>query len=446
MPEQNLIDQLNASGAEQRLAALRRLKSLRDAGDLPVPVRGRDVNNHIHTTYSFSPYSPTKAVWMADRAGLVTAGIMDHDSISGAKEFIEAGAVLGLPTTIGAECRASFADTQLAGRRINNPDQDGVAYVALHGVPHSRIDALTAFFQPVRRARDRRNRLMVERLNGLLSPLNMAIDYEGDVIPLSEWENGGAITERHLLYALALKLDARCDDKSDLPVLLRHKLAVPVSDQDEERLIDGHNPFRAFDLLGVLKRHLVEKFYLEATEECPPIAEVADFARGNGIILAYAYLGDVTASVTGDKKAQTFEDRYLDELFDVLREIGFAAVTYMPSRNTREQLIRLRENCERHAFFQISGEDINQPRQPFVCQAMRDPLFANLYDAAWALIGHEQLAGKSLDNGMFSAKTQRRQPDLNHRIRYYRAAAREIFGNHDPVRHDKTKGGGNPDA
>ncbi len=62
MPEQNLIDQLNASGAEQRLAALRRLKSLRDAGDLPVPVRGRDVNNHIHTTYSFSPYSPTKAV------------------------------------------------------------------------------------------------------------------------------------------------------------------------------------------------------------------------------------------------------------------------------------------------------------------------------------------------------------------------------------------------
>ncbi len=45
---------------------------------------------------------------MADRAGLVTAGIMDHDSISGAKEFIEAGAVLGLPTTIGAECRASL--------------------------------------------------------------------------------------------------------------------------------------------------------------------------------------------------------------------------------------------------------------------------------------------------------------------------------------------------
>ena len=32
----------------------------------------------------FSPYSPSKAIWMAYLAGLTTAGIMDHDSVSGA--------------------------------------------------------------------------------------------------------------------------------------------------------------------------------------------------------------------------------------------------------------------------------------------------------------------------------------------------------------------------
>ena len=58
--------------------------------------------------------------------------------------------------TIGAECRASMAGTVLEGRKINNPDQATVAYVALHGVPHSRIDALADFFQPVRQARARR--------------------------------------------------------------------------------------------------------------------------------------------------------------------------------------------------------------------------------------------------------------------------------------------------
>ena len=75
---QHLIAQLNAPLPNDRLNALRELKNLRDGGHLDVPARGLDVNNHIHTCYSFSPYSPTKAVWMADQAGLSTAGIMDH--------------------------------------------------------------------------------------------------------------------------------------------------------------------------------------------------------------------------------------------------------------------------------------------------------------------------------------------------------------------------------
>ena len=56
----------------------------------PQPETGRDVNNHIHTTYSFSPYSPTAAVWFARAAGLCTCGLMDHDSIAGAEEFLAA--------------------------------------------------------------------------------------------------------------------------------------------------------------------------------------------------------------------------------------------------------------------------------------------------------------------------------------------------------------------
>ena len=57
-----------------------------------------------------------------------------------------------------------------------------------------------------------------------------------------------------------------------------------------------------------------------------------------GAISAYAYLGDVGDSVTGDKRAQKFEDDYLDELVPYLKELGFRAITYMPSRNTKAQL------------------------------------------------------------------------------------------------------------
>ncbi len=426
--EQLLLQQLNAPDSVLRLEAIRRLKALLDAGRLvPSPV-GRDVNNHIHTSYSFSPYSPAKAVWMAARAGLSTAGIMDHDSIGGAREFIEAGEIIGLPTTIGAECRASFAGTSLNGRRINNPDQSTVAYVALHGIPHSEIDAVADFFRPVQEARGRRNRLMTDRLNRLLQPAGIRLDYDQDIVALSLADKGGEVTERHLLFAVAGKLLDRFGAGGRLVEFLTAVLNMPVSEKAQAQLKDPANPHIAYDLLGVLKSNLVEKFYLDAADECPPIDELAAFAQEHGIILAYAYLGDVTASPTGDKKAQSFEDSYLDELFAVLHQVGFNAVTYMPSRNTREQLVRLRGLCEQNGFFQISGEDINQPRQSFICTAMRDPMFANLYDAAWALIGHERLASRSLEQGLFSPATCREWPDLSTRIGHFRDAALTLYG------------------
>ncbi len=416
-------EDLNAPDVRQRLDALRACVGARRQAGHARATPGRDVNSHIHTTYSFSPYSPTRAVWMAAEAGLATAGIMDHDSIAGAREFIEAGRLVGLPTTIGAECRVSFADTPLGDLRINNPDQTGVAYVAMHGIPHSRIDAVQTFFEPVRQARDLRNRAMTRRMNALLDPAGIRIDYDADVVPLSMWADGGGITERHLLFAVARRMLERLGAGQPLVAFLRDTLRIPVDAKAEAWLMDGANPQIDYDLLGVLKRDLVEKFYIDAGEECPPVADVAAFARENGIVLAYAYLGDVQNSVTGDKKTQAFEDGYLDTLFGILRQTGFHAVTYMPSRNTRDQLVRVRAFCDRHGFFQISGEDINQPRQAFICEAMRDPFFANLYDAAWALIGHERLATDALDAGMFSTRTLAERPSLDARICYFREAA-----------------------
>ena len=107
-------------------------------------------------------------------------------------------------------------------------------------------------------------------------------------------------------------------------------------------------------------------------------------------LLCYAYLGDVTASVTGDKKAQKFEDEYLDDVIACIKDCGIRAVTYMPTRNTPEQLTRLRRLCDENGLFQVSGEDINSPRQSFIIRAMENPLFANLIDATWKLIEHEK--------------------------------------------------------
>ncbi len=396
-----LVERLNNKDVLVRLESLRELMRMIEKGEIERPVSGEDVNNHIHTTYSFSPYSPTKAVWMAYNAGLKTAGIMDHDSLSGAREFIEAGKIVGILTTIGTECRASMAGTPLEDKRINNPDQKGIAYMALHGVPHQNIDIVIDFFKPYSEARIRRNRKMVDNINLLIAEAGISLDFDRDVLPLSNSFLGGSVTERHLLYALSKKITGRFGRGESVVDFLENELKMPVSAKVKTYLLDPENINYEYDLLGALKSNMVEKFYVDADEECPPVKDIIALGRKIGAISAYAYLGDVGDSVTGDKKTQKFEDDYIDLLFDTIKELGFNAVTYMPSRNTMDQLRRVRSMCDSYGFFQISGEDINSPRQKFICEAQRNPEFANLHDATLRLIRHENEATEDITKAMF---------------------------------------------
>ena len=401
--------------------ALENLKKL--AADNPFPPKGTDVNNHIHTTYSFSPYSPTAAVYFARMAGLATCGLMDHDSIAGAEEFLAAAQAIGMGATIGIECRVSFANSPFTSRRINNPDRDGIVYMALHGVPHTQTGRVNEFFAPYRAKRNVRNAKMVAAVNGLMAKYGVTLDFEKDVLPLSNAAEGGSVTERHLSRALSEKLLARYPEGAALVRFLEEDMGFAISAKVRGYLMDETNPFRMYDLLGFIKSDVIGKFYIPATDECPDVRDVLALSEEVGAISAYAYLGDVGDSVTGDKRAQKFEDDYLDELVPFLKELGFRAITYMPSRNTMAQLNRVRALCEQYGLMQISGEDINSPRQSFVCEAQRDPAFAHLITATWALIAHEWRATANPEDGLFSAKSVEKWPSLAERLSAFAAFA-----------------------
>ncbi len=378
-----ILDKLNAPTKQERLA---NLKAILPETVFP-PEVPEYINNHIHTTYSFSPYSPTAAVYAARMEGLCTAGIIDHDSISGAEEFLEAAELIGMPVTIGMECRVSMDGTRLEGRRTNNPDQVGVSYMTIQSVPHDKIDTLTEFFRPYRAARHARNREMISKINELIPEAKL--DYDKDVLPLSMAQEEGGVTERHLMYALALRL-MEVVGKGEGMVQKLGALGLTLSEKQEKQMLDTEYPFYAYDLLGILKSAFVPKIFIDATNECPKLPDVVALCKKVDAYLCYAYLGDVGDSVTGDKKAQKFEDDYLEDVFECLKEEGVKAVTYMPTRNTEAQLNRLRALCDRYGMFQISGEDINTPRQSFVIKAMENPVFANLIEATWKLIEHEK--------------------------------------------------------
>ena len=377
-----ILNKLNAPTREERIANLKEV--LKDT--VFPPMVPQYINNHIHTTYSFSPYSPTAAVYAARMEGLCTAGIIDHDSISGAEEFIEAAKLIDIPVTIGMECRVSMDGTRLEGRRTNNPDQIGVSYMTIQSVPHDKIAALTEFFKSYQAARHERNRKMIERINKLVG---VSLDYDRDVLPLSEYKENGGVTERHLMYALAIELVKQVGKGQPMIDKLT-ELGMKLSEKQQATLLDTEYPFYEYDVLGMLKGTFVPMIFIDATDECPKLKDMVKLCADVDAYLCYAYLGDVGDSVTGDKKAQKFEDDYLDDVFECLKEEGVKAVTYMPTRNTPVQLERLRGLCDAYGMFQISGEDINSPRQSFIIRAMENPMFQNLIDATWKLIEHEK--------------------------------------------------------
>jgi len=415
---------LNSKSLDERLSAVRELgESAKDGVTLT-----DEVNNHVHSIYSFSPYSPTMIAVKAAEAGLQTVGIMDHDSVSGGTEFLEASKAVNIASTVGCEIRVNMDGTSVEGRKTNNPDEPNVSYIAFHGIPKTQFGAVKKFLEPIHEARIARDRKEVEKLNVLLAERGApTLDFDADVMAISEASKGGSITERHILYALSLKLIEVHGKGQPLVDYVEETLQVPLKGSLKDVLLDIENPHYAYDLLGAFKGTLVPEFFIvSGYDECLNVRDAVKFANDIGAIPAYAYLGDVGESPTGDKKAEKFEDDFLDDLIPELAQIGFKAITYMPPRNTREQLARLRKLCQANGLMEISGVDINSSRQSFNCPILLEPEFRHLTDAAWALIAHEKLTAVDPKLALFSQENPMASLPLEERLEKYSTIGRKM--------------------
>ncbi len=426
------LEKLNVSNEEDRLKALEKLTE-DSALMATLPAESDEVNNHVHTTYSFSPYSPTASVWFARKAGLKAVGSMDHDSIGAAEETIRAGKILGMATTVGFEVRVNFTGTSVEGRKLNNPDSNNIVYMTVHGIPADQIGKAAEFLKPIQQERNKRNRKETEALNALITPLGLdPLDFDKDVYDQSEAARGGGITERHILYALSRKIVEKAGKGESLVAFLEETMKLSITGKIREFLLDQENPHYLYDLLGILKGNFLSRFFIQPDEkECPSVFDVVRFGNEINAIPSYAYLGDVGESPTGDKKAEKFEDDFLDDLIGDLKKIGFKAVTYMPPRNTLEQLKRVQKLCAQHGLMEISGVDINSSRQSFNCPEILQPDFTHLITATWALIAHEKLAAQDAKYSLFHPENPLKDLSLNDRIARYGALG-EKMDRHSP--------------
>jgi hypothetical protein len=374
------------------------------------------------------------AALLARDAGLCAAGSVDHDSIAAAEEMIAACAILGIGGCSGFEVRVSFktgADGKLspfAARKINNPDSVGYAYMTVQGIPAPAIQKTVDFLKPVREERLKRSKAMTVSANVILRDAGFSeIDFDRDVLAKSKYSEGGGITERHILAAMAEKLILKYGKGPELARGLASKLGVNVSPKIAALLSHANNPHYLYDILGILKSEFLPGIYIQPDEkECIPAQQVTAFADSVAAIPAYAYLGDISESPTGDKKAEKFEDDFIEELFGEISRLGYKAVAYMPPRNTPEQLRKLRQLSKDRGFMEISGVDINSSRQSFNCPEVLKPEFRHLLDTTWALIAHERLASVDARYGLFSKDNPLASMELAGRLAAYAVLGKKL--------------------
>lgn len=140
------------------------------------------VDLHVHSTASDGSETPSKVVELASEAGLTAVALTDHDTLEGVEEAREEADRRGIELIPGVELSCEW-------------DRGGLHLVVLflEPGPGPLQDRLASF----RDSRDRRNRVVAERLAGL----GLDISYEEVV----HQAGGGSVGRPHFAEVLRRK-------------------------------------------------------------------------------------------------------------------------------------------------------------------------------------------------------------------------------------------------
>lgn len=413
MQREPLIKMLSHKNLKKRLKAIKLLKKAEVEDETLIPEGKSAGILSVHTYYSFSPFSPALAAYIAYTNGNRCVAISDHDTLAGAEEFCRAAEMLGMESGAGLQLRARFYDGK--GRWLNNVYEQDVGFVAIRGVPQSEWESATKELAPTRAKRADRDRRMVEKFNDRIKKYGMSLNFEKDVKPLSKYSDGGSITERHILFAFAGKLVKRFKTAVEITEFIETKLKIKIEEEFKPALSDISNPYFMYDLVNCLKYEV--KFFYVPADDVPTVQQVVDFAHRHGALITYTYSGEVHRVYEGEEVVFTLEDAYLSELMEDLGKLGFDAVEYIPSNVKGERAENLAALARQNGMFTLPCTDINSPRQRFIPDGIDDneELVRNL----WAVVGHGKSAAYDISDGLNTEKSKAKNPDLEARLKLY---------------------------
>jgi len=419
---ESLERQLDSFDPRQRWSALSDLWRQAQEGQIALPEAGTDVNLHAHTFFSYNAYgySPSKYAWLARKAGLAVAGIVDFDVLDALDEFLEAGRLIGLKTCVSLESRVFMPE--FAARVINSPGEPGVAY-------HMGVGFTKAVRHPfstgMRAAAARRTRDMAVRINAYMRPVE--IDYDKDVVPLTPKGNA---TERHLCEAYERKAALVFPDTAQRAAFWKEKL--------------GDAPPAGAKLKNLMRAKMMKRggvgYVQPWAGSFPLMTDMNRFVLELGAIPTLAWLDGTSEG-----------EKWIEEFFHVGMLSGAAALNIIPDRNytpgVKDQKLRNLYDvvalAKKHDFPVIVGTEMNSPGHKFVDSfeaAELKPLVPVFLRGAYIVYAHSVLqrqsglgylsswAGKAFEttaakNDFFEELGRELQPATEERLRNLTASA-----------------------
>jgi hypothetical protein len=351
---EELEQKLDSFDSAERKQALMSLCEKVTAGEITLPQAGKTVNMHCHTFFSYNTYgySPSKFAWLARKAGLAAAQVVDFDVLDAVDEFLEAAKMLNLKGCGGMETRVFVPE--FADKVINSPGEPGISYHMGVGFPGSHVpNNQKNFLLSLKETAQQRNRDLIERVNKYLEPVTL--DYKQDVLPLTPSNNP---TERHICLAYARKAQEIFGQKKSLADFWSEKLGTNA---ESLGLPEGK------DLLNTIRAKTMKRGGVGYVQ--PDKGSFPTMADMNRFILACGAIPTVTwLDGTSDG------EKAIEELLQIAMSTGAAALNIIPDRNYTpgspdvklKNLYQIVELAEKLNLPLVVGTEMNSPGQKFV--------------------------------------------------------------------------------
>jgi len=409
---------LSAFRREDRCDALGKLNALLRSGRVAVVPEQPLVNLHSHTFYSFNAYgySPSSLAWEAKKRGLSAFGIMDHETLAGVEEFLDACRLLAVRGLGGIETRVFIPGW--SDREINMPGEPGVfGFLGCgftSGTAPAGSKAQKLLVRMASSARDR-NLSLISKLNGHL--VDIEISYEREVLALVP--TGGTATERHIALLLESKARSVFPDPAAQAAFWSGALELGKVEVARALAVPG-------ELALSIRSRLMKRdgpCYCPATRESyPSLGESIAMMRELQAVPVAGWL---------DGMSRGEQDPRL--LLDLMKENDVPAISIIPDRNWNipDQEMRQRKTHKLHEILDESlkrkmvlvvGTDMSKHGQKFVDDFNAEPLkpfAAEFVRGAMILVGHARLL-ESVGVGLSSAEVDERfQGNLDRRNAFF---------------------------